>query len=141
MNGNQYFPYYTAYSPHSWLGIVFLSLLLIQVVSRLIGGAVGAGKESGGLANDLHIFLGRVIYLMGLACCALGFQDMQTSDLSASTPPMAPMINATSSSSSEEGYYPESSLAQYASACVLLLTLSALVNFSALSFQGKCARH
>ena len=34
---------------------------------------------------NIHHFIGRSVYIFGLVTCALGFQDMQSSDLASST--------------------------------------------------------
>jgi len=134
------FPFYTAYSPHSWVGIVFLILFAFQSVLKLIG----EKHPPMLLAKAHHRFLGHAIYVTGLACCAMGFEDMQCSDLASSSPPsMAGMsmggmsMNMSGmdmsgmdmSNATMSGYYPDSELARIASAASVMLVLQGLATF------------
>lgn len=115
--GNQYFPFFTLYSPHSWLGIVFLSLWVLQLALRFTPAA----------AHGLHAFVGRGIFVLGLCVCALGFQDMQGSDLAGAVPPG---LNVTYEPFM--GYFPDSTLAQLANAAVMLLAAIGAAVFTVL---------
>jgi len=125
------FPFYTMYSPHSWIGVAFLSLWVIQFGNGLYFHAFAANDlnaQHKRTATKWHRYLGKCIYVLGLATCAMGFQDMQSSDLASSSPPMnmdmdVQIMNMT-------GYYPDSNLAQYASACSLLLALMGMATFA-----------
>ena len=64
--------YYIPYSPHAWLGILFMSSWMIQCIGRFFPAY---------LTPDRHRFLGRFIYTTGLACCGLGLQQQQTRQL------------------------------------------------------------
>ncbi|KAG0016088.1 hypothetical protein BGZ80_009439, partial [Entomortierella chlamydospora] len=110
------FPFYSVYSPHSWAGIVFLSLWSLQLLAGLyvyIGGKRQSASQKRSF-RKLHGFLGKSVYVVGLASCAMGFQDMQSSDLASSTPPSS--ANMTMSMEDMQGYFPDSNLAQYSSA-------------------------
>ncbi|KAJ3073925.1 hypothetical protein HDU98_000312 [Podochytrium sp. JEL0797] len=113
------FPFYHVYSPHSWVGIVILSLWIIQLATKL----AGAPKK-------YHVFLGKAIYLAGLAACAMGLQDMQSSDLASSSTPDQ-VANATMSMSGMEmaGYLPNSNLAQYAAGGAIVLLFQGIATF------------
>jgi len=140
------FPFYTAYSPHSWVGIVFLILFAAQSVLKLIG----EKHPPMLLAKHHHRFLGHAIYVTGLACCAMGFEDMQCSDLASSSPPTTTMDMSNSmgsmpgmnmggmsmnmsgmdmSNATISGYYPDSELAQIAAAASIVLVLQGLATF------------
>lgn len=64
--------FYIPYSPHAWLGMSFIITWIIQCIGRLF-------PERFTLAR--HRFLGRVMYVAGLGCCALGLQQQQTRQL------------------------------------------------------------
>ena len=74
-----YFPFYTLFSPHAWLGVAVLAAWLLQ----LLGGAVTShlgqvlSPEAKRTVKRLHQFWGKCIFATGLATCALGLQDMQ----------------------------------------------------------------
>ncbi|KAI8605925.1 eukaryotic cytochrome b561-domain-containing protein [Dissophora ornata] len=125
------FPYYNVYSPHSWAGIAFLSLWSLQVLAGL--NVYIVGKQSADRKRSFskfHRFLGKSVYVVGLATCAMGFQDMQSSDLASSTPMNSTTM--TMSMADMEGYFPDSSWAQYSSAGGLLLILSGMATFLAM---------
>ncbi|KAJ3131440.1 hypothetical protein HK100_006372 [Physocladia obscura] len=109
------FPYFHVYSPHSWVGIVVLSLWIIQAVSKLAGAP-----------RKYHAFLGNAIYITGLAACALGLQDMQSSDLASSTSPADAMNMAGMNMS---GYLPNSDLAQYAASGSIVLIFQGIATY------------
>jgi hypothetical protein len=62
-------PYYIPYSPHAWLGLLFMVTWLVQCIGRFFPTY---------LTTERHRFLGRFMYVAGLACCALGLQQQQT---------------------------------------------------------------
>jgi len=139
----QAFPFYTAYSPHSWVGIVFLSLLAIQSIMKLTGENYAPLL----LAKAHHRFLGHAIYITGLACCAMGFEDMQCSDLAGSSPPsmdamsnsmnmgsmpgmnMSAMDMSSMDNGTMVGYLPNSEMAQIAAAASVMLVFQGLATF------------
>jgi len=131
LSGPIVFPFFTMYSPHSWVAISFLSLWVIQVGAMMYTHfVIELSLTEKVLFNKYHRALGKFIYALGLATCALGFQDMQSSDLASSSPPMSMdemmMMNMTMT-----GYYPDSNLAQYSSGCCLILIFSGLATFAA----------
>lgn len=63
---------------------------------------------------------------------------MQSSDLAASAPPMAGMA-MNQEDMAMEGYFPDSSLAQYASAMTLLLAITGVSVFAALEFGNEAS--
>jgi len=68
---------------------------------------------------------------VGIATCAMGLQDMQSSDLAGSTPPMANMTDMQMMMMPNmTGYLPDSNLAQYASSGCLLLLLSGVATMA-----------
>jgi len=140
------FPFYSVYSPHSWLGIALLALWGIQILMGIYC-HVWAKPDEKLILVKIHQFLGKVIYVLGLATCAMGLQDMQSSDLAGSTPPMPMvgsddmnmgdnmgMIMANGSLMNMTGYYPHSMYAQYASGCSILLLFIGIAVFGILTF-------
>jgi len=117
------FPFFSMYSPHSWVAICFLTLWLLQLIAGFAVYLVGKSPQVKAATAKYHRFLGLVTYTTGLATCALGFQDMQSSDLGA----MYLAMNMTGSGSAGmdmsgmDGYLYDSALSDYASACALLL--------------------
>ena len=81
--------------------------------------------------HGVHTFVGRAVFLLGLAVCALGFQDMQSSDLAGSAPPG---LNVTYEPFM--GYLPGSTNAQESNAAVLLLAAGGVAVFVALAALG-----
>jgi hypothetical protein len=65
-------PFYVPYSPHAWLGAAFMGAWVLQCVGRFIPAYV---------TPAIHRFCGRVMYISGLGCCALGLQQQQTRQL------------------------------------------------------------
>jgi len=130
------FPFYTMYSPHSWLGVALLSLWIIQMIAGifwqndLFQSKLSPNQKR--TFSKYHKFLGKFIYGVGLATCAMGLQDMQSSDLAGSTQPMPNMTDAQMMmmGGNMTGYLPDSNLAQYASGGVLLLLLSGLATLA-----------
>jgi len=129
------FPFYTMYSPHSWIGIALLSLWIIQmaagIYTQLYYSKLSTKQKI--QFSKYHKFLGKCIYCIGLATCAMGLQDMQGSDLATSTPPMANMTDAQMMMMMPNmtGYFPDSNLAQYSSAGALLLLFSGVATMAA----------
>jgi len=121
------FPFYTMYSPHSWLAICLLGLWGIQFA----GGALSSWFQFA-IWRKYHHFLGRLVYGVALATCALGFQDMQSSDLAGSQPPYTNITSFTPDMIDDMGYFPDSPLAQLACAGVMLLAFQAFTTFLAL---------
>jgi len=122
------FPFFTLYSPHSWLGVALLSLWTIQMTAGIyIQGLVKLTPDNKHTFAKYHGFLGKCIYALGLAVCAMGLQDMQSSDLASSTAPYLVTDPAEMA-----GYLPNSKLAQYASGGCLLLLLSGMATFATL---------
>lgn len=120
------YPFYTLYSPHSWVGVLLLCLWAIQLFAGILihGTTKNYAADLKGKLSGYHRFLGLFIYGVGLATCAMGFQDMQGSDLAGSTMP------ADVGSTAMIGYLPHSRLANYASATCLLLVFIGLLTFS-----------
>ena len=73
-------PYYIPYSPHAWLGIVFFLTWMVQCLGRLFPTFMTLAR---------HRFLGRFLYMTGIACCALGLQQQQTRQLMITVTAMA----------------------------------------------------
>jgi len=136
------FPFYSVYSPHSWLGIAVLVLWGIQMAAGIYIHIIGELSSNDKiLLAKIHRYLGKVIYVAGLVTCALGLQDMQSSDLASSTPPMPGMQDnmgmsdvMVMGSMNMTGYYPNSPQAQYSSACTILLLLIGMATFGTLVF-------
>jgi len=127
------FPFYTMYSPHSWIGVCLLCLWGFQMIAGFFGQTYfrKLTPDQRRSFSKYHRFFGRFIYGLGLVTCALGFQDMQSSDLATSTPPMANMtMDEMMMMGNLSGYLPNSSLAQYSSAGCLLLLLAGFATFS-----------
>jgi len=117
------FPFYTAYSPHSWVAMTFLSLWCFQLIGGLALHTFARSKTG---LRKYHRFLGFAVYLTGLATCMLGLQAMQSSDLAGSVPPYVNTTNFTQDQIDDMGYYPDSQLARYSSAACVLLVLQAI---------------
>jgi len=108
------FPFFTMYSPHSWVGVVLLGFWTLQMSAGIYAhGIRKLTHEEYSVFRKWHTFTGKFIYAVGLAVCAMGLQNMQSSDLAASTAPYL-----VSDPAEMNGYLPTSSLAQYACACV-----------------------
>ena len=101
------FPFWTLFSPHSWLGLVIIIFWVVQFFARIGHTYWLVSPHAKAISNRLHIFFGKAIFVGALATCALGFQDMQSSDLSVDVDDMA--------------YQPLSVWANYACASVILL--------------------
>jgi hypothetical protein len=73
------FPYYTMYSVHSWCGVFTLTLMTAQLITGVVRRKVYTvyGVDLG----EIHRNIGRATFVCGLATCALGLADMQSSDL------------------------------------------------------------
>jgi len=142
------FPMFTCFSPHSWLGIALFSLWGIQLIDGIF--VFFMNRESQVTLTKIHRFLGKLIYGVGLAVCALGFQDMQSSDLASSTAPMAgdamndmPMGNdmpsmmytVNGSLMNMTGYFPHSMYAQYASGASVILLFLGIAVFGVIHFK------
>jgi len=100
------------YSPHSWMGAATVLLWLSQIIMGMYASTDSA----------LHSFIGKTVYALGLATCALGFQERQTTELIYSsfvnqTMPNLPSYTANSWFSSE------------ASIAVLLIAASGVLTF------------
>ncbi|KAJ3196365.1 hypothetical protein HK101_009178 [Irineochytrium annulatum] len=121
------FPFFHLYSPHSWAGIAFLALYILQFIGGAASQAITLSARTHRITRRLHALLGDACYILGVAVCAMGFQDMQGSDLAESSPPMD-MMNMTMNMT---GYYPDSNLARYASANTLLLIVIAIAVYVA----------
>jgi len=140
------FPFYAVYSPHSWLGITVLILWGIQLVAGLYV-HLYQPQHNRYLLVKMHRFFGCVVYIAGLATCALGLQDMQSSDLASSTPPIPGNYDTMSMGGQTfifynnqtinvTGYYPDSPEAQYSSACTILLLFLGITTIAPLVFRN-----
>jgi len=139
------FPFYSVYSPHSWLGIAMLVMWGIQFLLAIVSQFVTMLKTR---VSKVHKFCGKIIFVTGLATCALGFQDMQSSDLASSTPVIPGIISTLSMNGQSvvvlagnitmnvTGYFPNSLEAQYSCACTILLLFLGIATFAVLEF-GK----
>jgi len=140
------FPFFSVFSPHSWLGIALLGLWGIQVFLGIYS-RLWAKPDEKLLLVKIHQFLGKVIYVLGLATCAMGLQDMQSSDLAGSSSPMLMvgsddmnmgdnmgMIMANGSMMNMTGYFPHSMYAQYSCGCTILLLFIGIAVFGILTF-------
>lgn len=76
------FPFFTMYSVHSWVGVCTLVLWGLQFITKAWHNFMvdARAKESQSFLN-FHRYLGRCVFVSGLATAALGLQDMQSSDL------------------------------------------------------------
>jgi len=107
------YPFFTMYSPHSWAAVALLCMWGIQAIGgSLFGKCCRLSLNARLMLRKLHSFNGKFIYGLALATAALGFQDMQGSDLAGA------------------GYAPDSNLAQYAAAACILLILSGFATFA-----------
>uniref|UniRef100_A0A7S4K7M4 Cytochrome b561 domain-containing protein n=1 Tax=Guillardia theta TaxID=55529 RepID=A0A7S4K7M4_GUITH len=76
------FPFSTMYSAHSWMGV----LCLLLWGGQLAGGVASSlypwrGPEQREAAKKHHRFFGQALYVLLIATCCMGLQDMQSSDL------------------------------------------------------------
>ena len=84
---NKVFPMFKLFSPHAWLGLTTLVLWLLVAVVRYLQSYVFPKypnfftDQTRKNIHRMHVFCGRTVYFTALACCAMGFQDMQSSDL------------------------------------------------------------
>jgi len=95
------FPFFSMYSPHSWAGVATICLWGIQIILRIVSYYVRSLRIA-----HLHAYVGKVVYVAVLATCAMGLQDMQSSDLG---------------DNDSMGYPPFSSMALVASGMVVVL--------------------
>ena len=87
------FPFFTLFTPHSWIGVATLLLWGVQAGLRL---AVYAVPSMAAAVGRWHAFLGKAIYVSALAACAMGFMDMQSSDLGGADGMQYPPFSASS---------------------------------------------
>jgi len=121
------FPFYTLYSPHSWLGVTTLLLWFLHIVGGMVlFGLKLVPENMMQTVLQLHHFIGKIVYIFSLATCAMGFQAMQSSDLAAGMLGMA-------------GYTPSSTLAQLACGGALLLAFLGVSVFAVFQFGGRKA--
>jgi len=117
------FPFFSMYSPHSWVAICFLTLWLLQLIAGFATYLIIQSPHTRAAASKYHRFLGLVTYTTGIVTCALGFQDMQSSDLGAMY--LAMNMSGSGGGNMEmggmNGYLYDSALSDYSSACALLL--------------------
>jgi hypothetical protein len=118
----------TMYSPHSWCAVCFLALWGMQFAGGIYIRSC-SDPSSYTKLQRFHRFLGMAVYTVGLATCALGFQNMQASDLAGSVPPWVSTANFTQDQIDNMGYYPQSTLAQLSCAAVMLLVFQGLATF------------
>jgi hypothetical protein len=76
------YPFFTLYSSHSWMGVTTLVIWGSQFGLGIYKHFVTLGSKRRQFVSSLHSFLGKVTYVAGLATCATGLEDMQSSDLS-----------------------------------------------------------
>jgi hypothetical protein len=76
------YPFFTLYSSHSWMGVTTLVIWGSQFGLGIYKRFVTLGSKRRQFVSSLHSFLGKVTYVAGLATCASGLEDMQSSDLS-----------------------------------------------------------
>lgn len=114
------FPFYSMFSPHAWLGA---ASLVVGAGQALLAAAVFLVWPAlrGTALGELHRFLGKVVYVALAVVCALGFQDMQSSDLCGSVAPYVDTSNFTSEQIDGMGYYPDSTKARLSCALVILV--------------------
>lgn len=71
------------YSPHAWCGISTLCVWALNLGCGLVKRAGVLQPPAQARLRRLHAFFGKLSFAGGLASCALGYQDMQGSDLAA----------------------------------------------------------
>jgi len=69
------FPFYTMFSVHSWCGVTTLTLMTSQIVTGILRNKYDMKLRA------IHRTIGKATFVCGLATCALGLADMQSSDL------------------------------------------------------------
>ena len=164
--GEVTFPYFTMFSAHSWMGVVTLALWTFQLFFSIWLFAVAkwptGTEETKQWLVSVHHFVGQSSFVMGLATCATGLQDMQSSDLASTVPlvvsvasdagssdmmtmmtmPMT-MSNATmmgmgmNTTIMVPPYDAMSTYAQMSSACSVLLLALGVSTFAALKFLPR----
>jgi Eukaryotic cytochrome b561 len=92
-------PYYIPYSPHAWLGALFMLSWIVQGVGRFFPTYITVAR---------HRFLGRFTYVVGLVCCCLGLQQQQTRQLTMNLQQLA--LNQTSVSNPSGWWFSQPSL-------------------------------
>ena len=79
--------YDIAYSGHSWMGILTMALWVLQFFAGLWLHVWTTwppmSQDRRQIFVEIHHFFGYSVYAMGLAACATGLQDMQSSDAAA----------------------------------------------------------
>ncbi|RKO86686.1 eukaryotic cytochrome b561-domain-containing protein [Blyttiomyces helicus] len=122
------YPNYKLYSPHSWLGVTMLALWATQFPLGFILYVLNADADAETKRDfgRYHRYLGACVYALGLATVATGLQDMQGSDLAASTPPG---LVGTVGADNMTGYLPDSQLAEFAAAQGVLVAAMGIATF------------
>ncbi|KAJ1559817.1 hypothetical protein HK405_009244 [Cladochytrium tenue] len=125
-DGEWLFPYFHLFSPHAWAGVALGSVFAVQLVFgllRLAGPATALTAATA--AGRSHALVGAAVYIGAAAVCAMGFQDMQSSDLAWLD------INANMSAAMgmDDGYMQDSSYSVYAAVSPILIFLIVLSVF------------
>jgi len=120
------YPNYTLYTPHSLLGVVTLLLWFVHLSGGFLVFVLSRWpiERYGDQVIQVHHFLGKCVYVLLLVCCAMGLQDMQSSDLA-------------SEMAGEAAYGPFSTLARLACAGVWLLAALGIAVFANFQFIKK----
>jgi len=118
------FPFYTLYTPHSWIGVLTLLVWFIHLCGGFLVFVLSKYPLAvyGQSVVRVHQFIGKTLYVMMLTTCAMGFQDMQSSDLAAEMTDTA-------------GYGPYSMLARLACGAILLLVALGVSVFANFQFR------
>jgi hypothetical protein len=123
-----YFPYYTLFSPHSWIGVAVLCAWLLQLIGGMITALIpNMSSETKDLIRKLHRFWGRCVFATGLATCGMGLQDMQSSDLAAGA-------DLGAVGGEYIPYSPTGLFAQLATSATLMAAAVGILTFAALEF-------
>ncbi|GAX75228.1 hypothetical protein CEUSTIGMA_g2672.t1 [Chlamydomonas eustigma] len=123
-----YFPYYTLFSPHAWIGVAVLCAWLLQLTGGVISAIIpDMSAETKDMIRKLHRFWGRCVFATGLATCAMGLQDMQSSDLAAGA-------DLGSVGGYALPYSPTGLFAQLSTAATLMAAAVGILTFAAIEF-------
>lgn len=140
------FPFFTMYTVHSWLGVCTLGLWGLQLLFGLFTFTLAktfSSDASKVLLKQIHQFSGHCVYALGLATCATGFQDMQSSDLAGTYMASDASSNMTTTMDMSMmptddltlGYKYNSTWAQQAAAAAVLLFSLGVSTFAAVKFS------
>jgi Eukaryotic cytochrome b561 len=150
------FPFQVMYSAHSWLGVLTIATWCVQLVFSIViyyfmeWTSSAESQATKKVCVEVHHFIGHCVFAMGLATCATGLQDMQSSDLASAamsvsddemgenmTMAVVTNISMTMAMATDDGYTPGSLWSNLASSGTILLLALGVSTFASLKFVDR----